>query len=362
LIQAVHHDEWSLTLPPRERATFNAAELGVVLSYYDLGVIESITEFRRGSRRSPKVGIVSQRGKFLLKRRAAARSHPDRVLFAHFVQVHLALAAYPLARLILTLDRGRTLVELRDRVYELFEFVAGEPFDWTPQEAHDAGKLLAQFYKGMESFEPPAALPVPQGDFHDADEVRSGLSNIGSTLSSHDSFTGDEAELATIVQRLFDAYDRAADIVNRLGFNSMPEQIVHSDWHPGNLLFRKHKVAAVLDYDSVRRSRRIVDVANGVLQFSMIAHGDPATWPEEVDEERFNAFLAGFGSISPLSDEERLSVLPLMAEALVAECVHPIAETGSLGRWAGYRVLQMVDRKLAWLKSHGERLISAQTG
>ncbi len=58
----------------RDRATFDAAELAVVLSYYDLGVIESITEFARGSRRSPKVGIVGERGKFLLKRRAAERA------------------------------------------------------------------------------------------------------------------------------------------------------------------------------------------------------------------------------------------------------------------------------------------------
>ena len=97
-------------MPPRERETFDAAELGVVLSYYDLGIVESITEFRRGSRRSPKVGIVSERGKFLLKRRAVSRSHPDRVLFAHRVQIHLAASGFPLARLIVTLDRGRTQV------------------------------------------------------------------------------------------------------------------------------------------------------------------------------------------------------------------------------------------------------------
>ena len=39
-----------------------------------------------------------------------------------------------------------------------------------------------------------------------------------------------------------------------------------------------------------------------------------------------------------------------------------IAETGSLGRWAGYRVLRMVERKLAWLESEGERLITVVSG
>jgi homoserine kinase type II len=361
-MQVVHPNKWGVTLPPREREIFDAAELGVILSYYDLGIIESITEFPRGSRRSPKVGIVSQRGKFLLKRRAVVRSHPDRVLFAHCVQIHLAAAGFPVARLVITLDRGRTMVELRDRVYELFEFVRGEPFDRTVQGAHHAGIVLARFYRAMEDFEPPPSLPVPSGDYHDAGGVRSGLCSIGSMLSSHDSFTGNEAELATLTQHLLEAYDHAAETAESLGFASLPEQIIHSDWHPGNLLFRKRKVVAVLDYDSARRSRRVVDVANGALQFSIIARGDPAAWPDEVDEERFHAFLAGFESLIPLSDEERSAVLPLMVEALVAECVHPIAETGSLGRWAGYRVLRMVERKLSWLESHGERLIRMSNG
>ncbi len=49
-----------IALQSREHARFDAAELAVVLSHYDLGVIESVTDFSRGSRRSPKVGIVSE--------------------------------------------------------------------------------------------------------------------------------------------------------------------------------------------------------------------------------------------------------------------------------------------------------------
>ena len=54
-------------LEEQTRETFSAGELAVVLSHYDLGVIEAITGYPRGSRRSPKAGIVAQRGKFLLK-------------------------------------------------------------------------------------------------------------------------------------------------------------------------------------------------------------------------------------------------------------------------------------------------------
>ena len=45
-----------------------------------------------------------------------------------------------------------------------------------------------------------------------------------------------------------------------------------------------------------------------------------------------------------------------MAEALIAECVSPIAATGSVGRWTGFRVLKMVRLKLDWLEMHKERI------
>ena len=343
-------------MPPRERATFHAAELAVVLSHYDLGVIESITDFPRGSRRSPKVGIVAERGKFLLKRRGVDRAHPDRVRFTHRVQRHLASTGFPTATLIPACHGGVELLHIKDYVYELFEFIAGQPYRQTIGETRDAGAVLAQFHVATEHFELPGTLPTPRGDYHDAAGVRTGLYSIGSTLSSHDSFSGDEAELATLVQGLLTAYDEAVDAVNDAGFADRPERIIHSDWHPGNLLFRNDAVVAVIDYDTLRVSRWTIDAANGALQFSIIARGDPATWPDNLDEDRYGAFLAGYESLAPLSEAERRCLPRLMTEALIAECVPPITETGSVGPWGGFRVLQMIRRKIDWIRANADRL------
>ena len=340
----------------RERAIFDAGELAVVLSHYDLGVVESVTDFPRGSRKSPKVGVVAERGKFLLKRRALHRAHPDRVRFTHCVQNCLMQAGFPVPKLVPTRGQGLEFVQIREYVYELFEFIPGEPYRQTVQETHDAGVLLAQFHSATEDFVAPEALPTPCGDYHDAPGVRTGLCTIGSSLSMHDSFTGDDAELAARVEFLIGAYDRAAEAVNHVGLLSWPERITHSDWHPGNLLFRNHKVAAVIDYDATRMSRRVIDVANGALQFSIVAGGDPVSWPDHLDEERFRAFTSGCQSLDELSEEEWSCIPALMIQALIAECVPPITRTGSMGRWAGYRVLQMVRRKVRWLESQGERL------
>ena len=330
-----------------------------MLSHYDLGTIESVTPFDRGSRQSPKVGIVAQRGKFLLKRRAAEKADLDRVRFAHKIQTHLARHGFPVAGLISTRDSSQAVTQFFDNVYELFAFIPGQPYRRSREETLDAGSVLARFHQLTEAVAEPHGPHVPRGDYHDAPGVRTGLLAIGAKLSAHDSFSGDEAELASIVQFLLERYDLAAEAVDAVGFGNWPERLVHADWHPGNLLFRGQKVAAVVDYDSIRWARGMIDVANGALQFTMVASGDPTTWPAEADDERYRAFLGGYRARRSLSADECAALPHLMAEALVAECVPPITRTGSVGRFSGFRILQWVRRKLTWFAEHEQALIQA---
>jgi hypothetical protein len=51
-----------------EREKFGIEELAVVLSHYDIGVITTLKEYARGSRKAPKLLIRSEKGDYLLKR------------------------------------------------------------------------------------------------------------------------------------------------------------------------------------------------------------------------------------------------------------------------------------------------------
>src|SRR5678816_1073591 len=61
------------------REQFSAEELTIVMSHFDIGVIDSIVEYPRGSRKAPKLLIVSEQGKYLLKRRARGKDDPYKV-------------------------------------------------------------------------------------------------------------------------------------------------------------------------------------------------------------------------------------------------------------------------------------------
>ncbi|MHC5108574.1 MAG: phosphotransferase [Planctomycetota bacterium] len=339
----------------KPHATFDRSELAIVLSHYDLGVIESLTDFQRGSRRSPKVGVVCERGKFLLKRRALRRADPDRVFFAHRVQQCLSAFEFPLARLVPTRESHETYLQLREHVYELFSFIPGRVFERTVAQARSAGFVLSRFHEALEGFTKSSKRPEPHGDYHNSTGVRTGLCNLGPKLAEHDSFAGNDAELAGLLHRLLQAYDSAATQVDQLDFANFEECVVHADWHPGNILFRGEHVAAVIDYDSVRWAKRITDVANGALQFAMNATGDVDTWPADMDLDRFEAFMKGYGAVERLSEAEMACIPPLMCEALIGECVPPITRTGSVGRWAGFRVLKTILRKVEWIMSREEQ-------
>jgi Ser/Thr protein kinase RdoA (MazF antagonist) len=138
---------------------------------------------------------------------------------------------------------------------------------------------------------------------------------------------------------------------------------VHADWHPGNMLFRDNHVVAVIDYDAARLLPRIVDIANGALQFSILGGDeDVSKWPEYIDESRFKRFLRGYDEVMLLSQAEVQTIPWLMVEALIAEAVFPIAATGTFGRMEGLTFLKMVQRKVYWMTHHSSKLIELAEG
>jgi Ser/Thr protein kinase RdoA (MazF antagonist) len=340
-----------------DRERFTPGELAVILSHYDLGIIGSAREFPRGSRRSPKLLLRCERGRFLLKRRAPGRDDEQRVLFSHALLRHLHERQFPVPRLVATRSRQETLLVHGGHTYELFEFASGDRYGGSLEETLSAGKMLARFHRAVQDFQ--TAWHPPAASFHDSDLVRSGLNAIPTTTASHDSVSGHEAELLGMTQELYERYDDAAQRVCALGFAQWPPWIVHADWHPGNMLFDQGRVRVVLDFDSARVQPRAIDVANAMLQFSILrGESSPEQWPEYFDEARMRRLLTGYASKFPLEPEQRCAIPALMIESMIAECAMPIAATGSLGQLPGFGVLQMVRRKVRWFDQNAGRMAS----
>ncbi len=338
-----------------QREQFALEEVAVVLSNFDIGAIEAVTEYPRGSRKAPKLLITSEQGKFLLKRRARGRDDPFRVAFSHALQLYLASKQFPLPHLIGTRKDNNSMFQWRNATYELFEYIPGQNYPQTLEATFEAGRVLALYHKLLHNFQ--TEWKPATGSYHMASAVEQGLKTIPATVPAG------EPDLREILAFLLEAYQGAASRAEAEGLATWPKQIVHADWHPGNMIFRGNHVVAVIDYDAARRQPRVLDVANGALQFSILGgENDADKWPDYLDESRFKRFLRGYDEVMLLSEAE-VRVLPwLMIEALIAEAVFPIAATGSFGRMDGMPFLRMVQRKVLWLQKSAKHLNDLASG
>ena len=343
---------------PRGGAQFSSEELVRVLSHYDIGVILQIKPLSGGNRRAPKMVVISEQGKFLLKRRPKGKDDLYRVAFAHAVQSHLAQKAFPVTSLLATRDENNTVLQLNNHIFEFFKFVTGVRYDGSSEATIDTGRKLAEFHRYLADFahewEPLKA------SFHDSSTVRRHLKTIGS-----DKVAKPSKKLQATAEALMVLYNESSVRVNELGFDSWDQQVVHGDWHPGNMLFSRHKVAAVLDFDSIKIAPPVTDLANGMLQFSIVGgRPNPADWPDYFDKEKLRQFLKGYKTVAvrepPLLDKNKLqSLLDLMIETMIAEAVLPIAATGFFGNLSGADFLQMIRRKAEWLNKKRKKLTEA---
>lgn len=345
------------------RSRFATDELAIVLSHYDIGVLTAIQEFPRGSRKAPKLIIRTADGPmYLLKRRARGKDDAFKVAFCHGIQLHLAERQFPLPHLIGTRRDNNSMLKWNDCIYELFEYIKGGTYDSSLEATFDSGKSLALFHKLLRDFK--SQYEPPTGSYHAARSVDASMQQVPQTLMKIDpaTMTNHREDVGRLVQFLHQSYRDAAKRVEDAGLSEWPKQIVHSDWHPGNMLFRGKRVVAVIDYDAARIQQRVLDAANGALQFSILGGGDdPSKWPDQIDLSRFKRFLRGYDSVpDAVLSRAELRVIPwLMIEALIAESVIPIAATGSFARMEGIGFMRMVRRKVRWLQKHADQLVAA---
>ena len=325
----------------RGGAHFTRSELVTVLRQYQIGSIEDIQPLTRGNLRAPKKIIKTNTGLYLLKRRPHGKDDVYHVVFAHSIQLHLKKHGFPVAQIIPTENRNTALL-LNEHVYEMFSFIEGVRYDRKESACRDAGCCLADFHKTVQGLE--ISLHPPHSSYHKNPNVVHQLEQLKQITSRSDK------DLSTTGKNLFDLYGQTGERVDSLGYPSWPEQIVHADWHPGNMLFRKDQVVAVLDFDSAKIAPAVTDIANGLLQFSLVAgHKDPAQWPDHPDGNSMAAFAQGYQQKTKIEPEEIQAVPDLMIEALIAEAVGPVAVTGHFAGKPGRTFLEMILRKCTWI-------------
>lgn len=201
----------------------------------------------------------------------------------------LTAQGQPISPLLFTVD-GTPWAEYQLGIYVLYRFVEGTPGDklgaYTSAFAREAASTLARLHLSLAEYEAGETFPVfdlfqeaasfawPLVQSHAAMKFGHGLHDLEETIGG--------------------------ELVNP--YEALPRQLIHRDFHPGNLIFREGKIAGILDFDRVRLGVRLFDLC--YLATAVLSEGfdDPRRrqeWPGFVRE-----LIAGYNSVAPLTKTE----------------------------------------------------------
>ncbi len=347
-----------MTRSQKPDTLFTPFELVMVMSHYNIGAISAVEPFKRGSAASPKIILTTASREYLLKRRAPGKDDLELLQISHGIQLHLANQQFPLPHLILTAADNRSWVQMDKSVYELFEFLPGEAFNYEKPATYNTGRTLGLFHKLTRDY-PMIPEYSERGCYHANRTIDVAFNKIKAIIQADSQLaTGEKAAAAAQQAMLQEAYHKAEAKVAAAGLADWPLGIVHADFHPGNCLYKGEHVVGVIDFDSCRAQQPILDTANAALQYSIrLGSGDPRNWKENLHAGRLKAFVSGYESILQLSEAE-LHIMPsLMVESMICEVALGLASRGQLRGFGPAAWLEMLSGKVAWICEHEKPII-----
>lgn len=222
---------------------------------------------------------------YILKR----RSNRTRVGEEYRLLQWLAEHGQPISQLICT-RAGVPWAEQQGSFYVLYPYLTGTPGDeldlFGQSLAGEMGSALARLHQALAAYGASHEFP----DFNLFNKVSSYAWPAVQGYSS--------VKFSDRLQGIQHAI--SAHLVNP--YEALPRQLIHRDFHPGNLLFTQGELAGILDFDRVQIGIRLFDLcylATAVLSSSF---GDPKKreeWPGFVRE-----MISGYGSVEKLERTE----------------------------------------------------------
>ena len=166
----------------------------------------------------------------------------------------------------------------------------------------------------------------------------------------------DSTSLRSLIREL-DGHVR--DLERRYqAYGQLPELVIHGDFYGGNLIFRTHRIVAVVDYDLAHWCSRAMEVAEAIIAFCT----DPGLELEHIvyagalDLEVVNRFVIAYMEEVLLSEAE-IQALPDMIRTiwLCASLDPPLKPP--LSRIAAPQALPEILTLADWAVAHGSAIV-----
>lgn len=334
-----------------DRPETTEEQLSWVLDHYDLGELNAVQRIESGFVDDNWL-LDTDRGRYFLKRRHPRRRQSDRLVRAqHALISWLQQAGFP-APILVPTTSGEPFLVLAGELYEVEEYIDGEPYDHDrPEHLEAAARTLGRYHVCVEGFAPSALRE--QGRLYYPANSREILTRLGAAWQ----FDRDPV-LMQLAGRLKGQVDDLEERFARHG--DLPYLVIHGDYYAGNLLFEGARIVGVVDYDKANWQPRVVELAEALIYFasSRPGHLKHLVYPGFLDREPFFRFLQNYACVvNP--EESEVHVLPdyicciwlsMSLQRLLegerpspAKILAALQEVLALGTWASVNARQMLE-------------------
>lgn len=222
---------------------------------------------------------------YILKRRADRTRAWEEYDLLKWLREH----AQPISLLLCTTE-GIPWAEYQGSFYVLYPYLHGIPgneLDLLDQPlAMEVGSALARLHQALATYGASAEFPG-FGLFQEVSSYAWPTVQGYSSMKFHDRLQGLGQAIST-------------QLVNP--YEALPRQLIHRDFHPGNLVFTDGQLGGILDFDRVRIGIRLFDLC--YLSTAVLSDGfsDPKKregWLSFVQD-----LIRGYGTVEPLQKTE----------------------------------------------------------
>jgi Ser/Thr protein kinase RdoA (MazF antagonist) len=306
----------------RQRSQVDLTNVGEILAEYGLELLKK-PEVPPGPGRSRSLIVHTRQGKKLLKRYKHTVEVPA-IIHEHSILLYMAQIDFPSPRLVAT-PRGETLVRRNEYNYALFDYIEGgfqyHNYFLFPAQVRQftaaAGEILAILHAKLQDFVPHGYNPNgfksrQENWWRDLNWYAARLARcIAETRRMSTSPGGTEgAWLLEKADYLQESLHQLGAMLKEAG---LPRVIIHGDYGPYNLLFRRNAPAVVLDFEIARLDWRATELVDALQRFSYSRLG--------FDLDKMKWFLDAYRSRFSLASGE-LQLLPAVWEFLnVRRCI-----------------------------------------
>lgn len=206
--------------------------------------------------------------------------------------------------------KGRNYREIGGKCVSLYRYIDGKVLGverLTTERLELVGRLLAELHMLGKQY-------------------KKGIENRFSYDRVAEIYASVRDRLPAYFKRIVRTLDDEVDYLRHYLDTKLPRGIIHGDLFHDNLLFKGDKLVAMLDFEAAARGRYVFDLATAVNALCFVA--------EHYDLKRFEALMAGYESLRPLSlaewdafpNELRLSALRFTVTRLQNFFLNPVEE------------------------------------